>query len=80
MTICNALTFLERLKVDHMSEKDKLDIELFIKIGCSHMKKLEEEYNGFCIEEFQRRKSLNDPTTQEGDRKSWWSRRRNATR
>jgi hypothetical protein len=55
-----------------LSESDKLLMEFLIRHRCRHLNNLEKDYNEFCVREGNYRKMINDPVTQEEDRKRRW--------
>jgi hypothetical protein len=47
-------------------------MEFLIRHRCRHLNNLEKDYNEFCVREGNYRKMINDPVTQEEDRKRRW--------
>jgi hypothetical protein len=71
---CRAEEFIKliRQKGMRLSENDKLQIEMLIRRGCKIFSDLGDKYNKFCVTEYNYRKAINDPVTQEEDRKRRW--------
>ena len=76
--ICDAKIFVERLlKNKTITEKDILEMEVYVRKGCSQMKACEDALNVFLVRRDFERKAVESPTIQEQDRRAakkskWW--------
>jgi len=72
--ICDCRTFIERL-IDNgtLSESNELEMELYARKGCPIYKKFIDTLNLYQINKGRKFKEENNPTTQEQDHRSWWS-------
>jgi len=68
---CPAQVFVELLQKRKLTDPEYFTCENLVRYGCPAFKELEAAFSKHAIKLYNDRKALEDPTTQEQDRKRW---------